>query len=187
LKIIRRRGITEIMATVLMVAVTVITGFAVWGYVNGEAGVASRSYGNSVAANVQFLEERFTIVQVGFNTGAVTIYFYNTGSINFQIASVSVYDSAKATIYDIYTSSGVTDQLNSGCSVAAATVESPVIGTGSSDFVVDQGAIGSITLTLPTSSMNASCTGSSSWTAGTTYYVSVTGLYGNTAIYYQED
>ncbi len=175
------------MATVLMVALTAITGFAVWGYVNGEAGVASQSYGKSVVANVQFLEERLTVVQTVFSGATVTIYLYNSGTINLQVASISVYDSTQSVIYDIYTSSGVTDQLHTGCTVAAALVESPTIGSASTDFIVDQGAVGSITLTLPTSSMDASCTGPSSWASGTTYYVAITGIYGNTVVYYQED
>ncbi len=170
-----------------MIAATMITGFAVWGYVNGEAGVATTAYGNNVINNIQFLEEQFAVPQVVFGNGTMTIYFYNSGSINLQLASISVYDSAKSTIYDIYTSAGVTDQLHSGCSVAAASVESTPMGTTSTDFTVAQGAVSSITLTLPTSSMNTSCTGAIDWTASTTYYVSVTGAYGNTVVTYQED
>ncbi|MDG6990378.1 MAG: hypothetical protein JRM99_03030 [Nitrososphaerota archaeon] len=181
------------MATVLTIAITVIAGAAVWGYVNGQAGVSGGQYAQAVGATNEYLQERFVVPQVAFLSGGqVDVYFYNDGRIQFQITQIQVYTLSGVTPSTdvIFSATGATDLLHSGCTVSTpSSVESPVVGTGTGAFSL---AIGSVTstpllLTLPNSSMNPSCPASPTWTSGMAYYFKVTGLYGNQVVYYQVD
>jgi len=177
----RRAGISELVATVLTMSITLISGFAVFGYVNGQAGVSESQYGQAVGATVQYLEERFVVAQFAFSSStALTIYIYNNGMINLKFVQIELYDSTKSVIDVVYSATGATDLLHSGCT-ASTSVESPVLGTGSSAFSLASGSVGSLTLTLPTQSPCPS----QSWTAGTAYYSKITAQYGNQVVYYQ--
>jgi flagellin-like protein len=185
-----RRAISDLVATVLTIAITLIAGAGVFGYVNGQAGATENQYGQAVGATVQYLEERFVVPQVAFlSNGQVDVYFYNDGRIVLQLVQVQVYTLNLATDV-IYTATGATDLAHSGCAVSTpSTVESPVLGTGSGSFSLATGTVTStpLLLTLPNSSMNPSCPASPGWTSGTAYYLKVTALYGNQLVYYQVD
>jgi flagellin-like protein len=177
----RRLGVSEVVATVMTMALTLVAGFAVFGYVNGQAGVTERAYGQAVGATVQYLEERFVVTQFAFSSSptVLTVYVYNNGQISLQIVQVAVYDSSKSSIDVLFSGTGATDLLHSGCSVSTlSSVESPPLAAGS---------VSSFTLTIPTQSMNSKCPASPAWASGTAYYAQITALYGNQVVYYQVD
>lgn len=104
---LRKRAISELFATLLMVVVTLIAGAAVLGWVNGQAGSSERAYGNSAANNINYLNERFAVEsQIFSGTGAsgqcsggtppytqctgASFYLYNDGSLNFTLYSIQV-------------------------------------------------------------------------------------------------
>lgn len=187
--LVKRRGVSELVATVLTISITLMAGFGVFGYVNSQAGVTENQYGQAVGQTVQYLEERLVVAQFAFSSGALTIYLYNNGRINLQIAQVEVYDSAKSAIDVVYSATGATDLLHSGCTVSTpSSVETPVLGTGSSAFsLAALTTVPPLKLTLPNQSMNPSCPSSPSWVSGTAYYGKITALYGNQVVYYQVD
>ena len=101
----KRRGISELLATLIMIAVTLIAGVAVFGWINGQAANSEKAYGNSVANNVNFLNERFVEVTQTFSgTGAkgvcsggspvqctgASFWVYNTGSVGFTLLSLQI-------------------------------------------------------------------------------------------------
>jgi len=80
-----RKGVSPVIATVIIITVTLVVGFAVFSFVNSEAAVASGAMGQSTASYVNYLKERFVITNVAFNyptSGQVTIWFYNNGAVN---------------------------------------------------------------------------------------------------------
>lgn len=82
-----RKGVSPVIATTIIIAVTLVVGFAVFAFVNSEAATASGAFGQSTATYVNQLKERFVITNVAFNypsSGKITVWFYNNGAINTQ-------------------------------------------------------------------------------------------------------
>lgn len=183
-----RRGASEVIATILMLAITLVVGAGVFGYVNQQAGVSALQYGSSAGATVNYLQERFTPVMISFNypTGctspctstSITLFIYNNGNIVNHFQQVEVYNTTRSKI-DLTFNSTYVANVNSGCKVAAATFESPLLGTGPSAYSVNMGGISSITLSIPTSCYTGN------FHQGDTYYVTVLGQYGNIVTYFQ--
>lgn len=181
------------VGTVLTAAMTIVAGAAIFGYVNGQAGTASQAYGQQVGNSVQYLEEKFTVVDMSWSTNTVTVWIYNTGKIQLSLFQVRLYDSAKTLnlLYNYSAISGSTvnrihDILStstSGCSITiTSTYENPLIsGSGSFSAVVSYTS--TIALTVPP--LTATPTGQTchsfgqSDTSGDTYFVAVVGAYGN--------
>ena len=153
----RSRAVTPIVATMLMIAVTLISGMAVFAYVNSQAGVSERRLGDATASYLNFLNERFLIVNANFSSNKVTIWFYNNGNLMTKIQQITVYNSTSS-LYVVYSAS-----LNTGYQVPALPLTVPDAGTAT------------ITLTLP----------SQSFRSGRTYFIQAIALYGNTYTYYQ--
>ena len=98
----KRRAVSEIMGTLLMVAVTLVAGAAVFGFVNGQAATSEGQYGNSVAENVNYLNEHFEILNVQFPAGncqgtvptrycqVLQVSIYNTGSSALSVRSIMI-------------------------------------------------------------------------------------------------
>ena len=190
---------------------TLVAGAAIFGYVNSQAGVASQAYGQSVGNSVQYLEEKFTVVDMSWGTttcgtgscAAVTIWLYNTGSIALSLDQVRLYGvNSTGTSLDLlynYSSTGGTqtnrvyDLLSAGtqqCGIAATSYESPAM-TGSGSFSAAISSTGTMELIIPPTSAaptGQTCPsfGLASASPTTTYYVDAVGTYGNSVTYSQE-
>jgi hypothetical protein len=191
-----------VVGTLLSVAITLVAGAAVWGFVNQQAGASATSYANNVAATDNFLNEQFKIVDMSFpavgtcpgsnSAYCLSFWIYNTGNVVFQPASVRLYDSAKAINIIFYskcptgsTANCVVDLLSSPvCTIAASTYES----TTMSSFSLKQTNLQYLTLTIPPTQTQQVCTSDPSFgqamSSGTTYSVTLTGVYGNSLTYY---
>ena len=170
------------ISTVLLIAMTLVAGFAIFGYVNAQAGVSELSYAQSVGGTMSFLQERFVPSLVTFTSSTITVYIYTNGQIPSQFAQIEVYGPTRSAMDVVYTANVVTVTNPASCrgqTAASTSNESPMLGTGASDLSVKVNYVGSIVLTLP------SCSGLS-FQAGNTYFVALLGRYGNTAVYYQE-
>ena len=177
----RRRGVSELVGSLLAIAITIIAGAAVFGYVNTQAGVTERQLGSGVGATVNYLQERFVVVDMYFASASqVTVYVYNNGNIALFPIEIILYNSGR-TLYLTYTASTVAYTAPScGSFTASTSYENPLLWSTatSSGIQVSIQSFQAITLTLPT------CSGAS-FVSGTTYVVNVVGLYGNNVIYYQ--
>jgi hypothetical protein len=175
-----------------MLAITMVVGAGVFGYVNQQAGVSAQQYGSSAGATVNYLQERFVPVEMNFaynfpagctthcESSTITVYVYNNGNILNNFQQIEVYNGTRSKIDLTFTATAVTN-VNSGCKITSgiSSVENPVLGTGSGTFSVSTGSIGSVTLTV-----HNSCY-SSYLDQGDTYYVNVLGIYGNVVTYFQ--
>ena len=75
-----RRGISELVGTVAMIAVTLIAAAAVWGWVNQVTSSSGEAYGTNVNANINYLREQETIPFAYFpSTQSLTVYIDNIG------------------------------------------------------------------------------------------------------------
>jgi len=177
----RRPGISELVGSLLAIAITITAGAAVFGYINTQAGVSERQYGGAVGGTVNYLQEQFAVVDMSFTSSTqVVLYLYDYGQVVFDPVQVLVYNTAQST-YLSYGASNVVSTAPSSCSVPASTSnENPLIWNpkSSSGLSVGIQSISTVTLTLP------ACSGAS-FASGTTYFVKVTGLYGNSVVYYQ--
>ena len=177
----RRLGISEIVGSLLAIAITIIAGAGVFGYVNSQAKASESQYGSAAGATYNYLQEQFTVVDMSFTSGSqVTLYIYDYGNIAVSPVQVIIYDSAQAT-YLAYNATKIVSTKPSSCQQAATpSYENPLMWNPktSSGMSVSAGYISALTLTFP------GCSGAS-FSSGTTYLVKITGLYGNTITYAQ--
>lgn len=95
----RRAAISEILGSLIMIAITLVAGAAVFGFVNGQAGSSSAAVGNSAANNINFLNEREVIVYASVvsltPSASANVWVYNSGLINpLTIAEVLVFQGS---------------------------------------------------------------------------------------------
>lgn len=169
------------ISTVLLIAMTMVAGFAIFGYVNAQAGVSELSYAQSVGGTMSLLQERFVPSLVTYTASYITVYIYTNGQIPSQFAQIEVYGPTRASMDVVYTANSVIVSNPPACrgqTPASTSNENPMLGTSASDLSVKVNYVGSIVLTLP------SCAGLS-FLAGNVYFVALLGRYGNTAVYYQ--
>jgi hypothetical protein len=168
------------MAAVVTIAITLIAGAALFSYVNSQAGTSENSLGVANAANVNFLNERFVVADLGFGPGGGSLSFwvYNNGEVGLMVQQVLLYDQGPIhSLYFNFTNGlGTCDQSYVNCAAAPscggqATI-SPTIGE-TMTLIPPQTPAAQFTMTLP-----SGCT----FTQNTTYYVVVTGLYGNVVV-----
>jgi flagellin-like protein len=88
----KRVALSELIGTLIMVAITLIAGAAVFGFVNGQAGTAENSYAANAANNVNYLREHFVLVNVQFPDSLSQCAGTSPNRLCYQIA-VSVYNN----------------------------------------------------------------------------------------------
>lgn len=187
----RRAGLSETVGALLSLAITIVAGAVVFGFVNGEAGVASTRYAQSVGNAISPIQEKFVIVDMNFgSSNSLTIWIYNNGQIALQLLQVRLYDSAgRINLLYNYTISGSTktdyvyDLLSTSatkCKTVASSYESPAIST----LLDQQYVTATLTLTIPNSQTGCPSFGQT-FQSSVTYSVRVVGIYGNTVTYSQ--
>lgn len=179
----KRRAVSEIMGTLLMVAVTLVAGAAVFGFVNGQAATSESQYGASVAKNVNYLNEHFEVLNLqspsadcsknpsGVNYCTVLwVSIYNNGAMNDVLNSVTIENDASVTEAQIGTSSsGPWCVPFPGCTVSPI-LQTTTISTGPTVLPTV------FAITLPTTL--GSCTSALCFVVGSHYTVQVLGQYG---------
>jgi len=188
----RRVAVSETIGAMLAIAMTLIAGAATWSYVRSQAGVSEGAIQNGGIATNNLLSEHFSVIDMYFGTTtSTTFWVYNTGSVTLQAFSVRLYDSAglvNLLFNSTGSGSGKADQvydlrssLATKCKTAGTTYETPSVT--STDVKVTNEQL--YTLTIPGTLSNCPSFGQT-FTAGTTYSVVVTGIYGNSLTYSQQ-
>lgn len=177
----RRRAVSELVATMLLLAMTVVAGFALFGFVRAEAGSSELSYAQNVGGTIQYLQERFVVPQVSYSASSVTIYVYTSGAVPTQLAQVEIFGPTRAAMDVVYDANHVTVNAPASCagqSSASASNEAPLLGDAQGGFSAAVDNVATLVLTLP------SCSGLA-FAPGTTYFVELLGVAGDTVTYYQ--
>jgi len=197
----RRRAVSELIGTLLMVGITLVAGAAVFAFVEGLAGNSESQYGNAVAANINSVNERFTVINVQFASGchsaggscsSATVTVYNTGDLALTVGSITVTGATSSlsgvALDAVATQTGTTDYPNSlGCSTGqfsytyattTGTTTTVVTNTGTTAQPIPQGIVppAIFTVRLPTGPCPQ-------FLAGYSYQFAVLGLYGNSVSY----
>jgi flagellin-like protein len=187
-----RKGISELMATLIMVSITLVSGAATFAFVNGQVGVSASAYGNQVNGNINYLNERANIAFANFpGVGAadtqVTIWLENTGKVtlsSYTLIISGLYCGAASDTCAL-PSNTITITCTQG-GAANCAVAGPVCATVSNTLTtVASSQLTAITLTLP-----AGCSITFQATAGSppapqtvSFTFQFTGFYGSSATY----
>jgi|GEM_PF-720824 flagellin-like protein len=175
----KRLGIAEIMGTLIMVAITLIAGSAVFGWIDGQAGSSENAYGQSVANNVNFLRESYSVVAtqvLGCSGGACTslnLTLYNRGEVSLSVSSITV-----ATL------PGASPSWSLSFEASSYPVVLPLGGNCSVPAIMpNQKAVGNLlavsTLSYPPYQVTIPACWGNYIVVGQSYIVTIQGLYGN--------
>jgi hypothetical protein len=173
------------MGAVITVAITLIAGAALFGYVNAEASRSENNLGVANAANVNFLNEKFVVVDMAVpplgspgcttSTCSANIWIYNNGHLTLSIEQIVLYDRTKSFHVTFDGSpSGGNCAGNGQATYYPAGSPAPFLFGGGGTEIVNGTSPVQITLTL-----SSPCT----FAPGTTYYANVLGVYGNVMVY----
>ncbi len=80
-----KRGITPVVATIILSAVVIAVGGAVWSYSQGAATVIANDYVNSTMTLLNEIIERFTVEHVSYETGILHVWIYNYGDVDIVL------------------------------------------------------------------------------------------------------
>ena len=79
----RKKAVSEVLGSLIMIAITLVAGAAVFGFVNGQAGISAQAVGASAASNINFLNERETLIYgTMLNSSSAQVWVYNNGAID---------------------------------------------------------------------------------------------------------
>lgn len=98
----RAVGISDMPASIITLAITVLVGASVFSFVNAQSASSSQSYGQSVGTYIESIREKFVIVNAALNyptSNKVTIWFYNYGDIDTKIVQVYFGTSQSNLVY----------------------------------------------------------------------------------------
>jgi flagellin-like protein len=128
------KGVSEIIATVLMILIVTVLGFSIFLYGLGFFTATTSANNQATATGIQSLKERFVIVDVSFSniTGGtnVTVQVYNYGSGNLNI--VAMYLTNGSQVYPINITSPTTPPI-------ALYPNNVTAITGNTTFIVPYG------------------------------------------------
>ncbi len=164
--IVKRRGVSQILASLILITITLSVGFGLFGYVNGAVTTAEAVYQNALQLQINELQESFIIAAANFSSSELTIWFFNNGNINSSIIHIIVWNSTSSflvTYNDTFVVKG-------GISYTASSYEDPVL-----PLFLQTEAVTTIKLTLPTGTFND----------GRVYNIKALGTYGNSYTYFQ--
>ena len=83
----RNRGVSPVIATVILAAVVIAIGGAVWSYAKGASTVIANDYVNGTLELINEVVERFTIEHVSHSSEGktLTVWVYNYGDVDAEI------------------------------------------------------------------------------------------------------
>ena len=200
----KRAGIAEITGSLLMIALTIVAGAAVFGWAITQAGVSEGALGQNAAQQANYYHESFVLVSVQFsyNGGAcqvsggntwcnqVSVAVYNNGGValtvqNIVLASASTVSASGSSVPKLSVSlsltsaaAGTYNMPSYTCGSTSGpppTVSENLLSSGVSEPIAMESSPPTVfTFTLPTS-----CAPTSGILDGALYSVQVVGLYGN--------
>jgi len=80
-----RRGISEVISSVILTAVVLTVGGSVWFYAQSATTVMTNNYVNNTLGLKPEIIERFTVERVFYESGVLHIWIFNYGSVDSQL------------------------------------------------------------------------------------------------------
>jgi hypothetical protein len=91
-----RLGVSPVIATTIILAITVTIGLSLWSFANSGVSTATSQYANVVTDYGKFAADKFVILSVAFDypnppdSNDLTLWIYNSGTSSTTIQSVIV-------------------------------------------------------------------------------------------------
>ena len=88
-----RHAVSPVIATTIILAITVVLGLSLWSFANSGVSTATQSYAEVVTEYGKFTADRFVIASAAFNhqsNGHVTVWIYNSGKSNTIVDTVLI-------------------------------------------------------------------------------------------------
>ena len=185
----RRKGVSELMGTLIMIAITLVAGAAAFGWVNGQAATSESAYGASAAQGANYLREHFAVVTSTF-TGpggiacngspptctVANFWVFNNGQLAFSLSTLSIQSAPSAPSANklniVFTPSGFT-AYNSGGAQLSCSPSTPGFG------IVNPIPIGTLSQTPYSVTIPTACNGVNPIVVGQGYVITLTGQFGN--------
>ena len=89
----KRSGVSPVIATTIILAVTVTLGLSLWGFANSSVGTATGTYAEVITNYGKYTSDRFVIANLAFNhplPAQVTVWVYNSGDFATEIKEVTL-------------------------------------------------------------------------------------------------
>ena len=95
-----KKGVSPVIATIMIIGVTLVVGFATWGFASGAIGSLLQSQSETVSSDINNLRERFVIVNVNISLSRdkVTVWVYSNGRLSTEITDLFVGGSSTSMI-----------------------------------------------------------------------------------------
>lgn len=92
-------GVSPVLASIIMIGITVTGGMAIWTYVNSTSAGMTEAFGEGVAKDINGLNEDFIITYLGINatSDTITIWVYNFGKMDTNIEQVLIWSESNST------------------------------------------------------------------------------------------
>jgi flagellin-like protein len=90
-----RRGISPVIATTIILAITIVLGLALWGFANSGVGTATQKYSEAVTNYGEFAGDRFVIANIDFDNPSdspkrVAFWIFNSGKTTTTVSNILV-------------------------------------------------------------------------------------------------
>ena len=115
---IKKRGLSPVIATIILSAVVIAIGGAIWSYSQGASTVIANNYVNDTLELLNEVTERFAVEHVSNNSDGSTLYIwvYNFGEVDIIVdvyANATHYNETTST-YNSTFSANYTNSITSG-------------------------------------------------------------------------
>jgi hypothetical protein len=101
LRVKKRAGVSPVIATTIILAITVSMGLGLYSYAGSQTNVATKSFSDEATDYINYKNDRFTITGLSFGTSGdsqrFTAYIFNNGDRTLRIGSATVSDGTSST------------------------------------------------------------------------------------------
>lgn len=94
----RRAGVSPVIATTIIIAITIVTGLALFAYTNSQTGAATAAFSQEATDFINYRNDRFVVANLSFKedkcvtttaANCLTAYVFNNGNLPVKITTVS--------------------------------------------------------------------------------------------------
>jgi hypothetical protein len=97
-----RRGVSAVISNLILIAAVIAVGFTVLVWSQNQSSNYTNMYGNAIRSDTDQLRERLAFEYIRYETGSLTVYLINSGTIgNVSIANVYI-DSIERGAPELY-------------------------------------------------------------------------------------
>ncbi|MFC1754851.1 archaellin/type IV pilin N-terminal domain-containing protein [Thermoproteota archaeon] len=98
-------GVSPVLASIIMISITLAGGMAIWSYVNTTSSSITESYGQDVSNDINNINEDFIITYFGLNSTSdtVAIWMYNNGQFDTVVKQLLIWSLSNITATSIPT------------------------------------------------------------------------------------